>query len=118
MEGGKEIIKFYNWTVIDRAHNNYLDIAIALGLIGLAAYMSIIITFLIWLWRTVKSEEDFFKRIIFCGIFASFCGCLVNDLFVFSIVSVSPTFWSLMGLTLAMKNIDKKTNYNVFTNSS
>ena len=118
MEEGKEKIKFYNWTVIDRAHNNYLDIAIALGLIGLAAYMSIIITFLIWLWRTVKSEEDFFKRIIFCGILASFCGCLVNDLFIFSIVSVSPTFWSLMGLTLAMKNIDKKTNYNVFTNSS
>lgn len=118
IEGGKEIIKFYNWTVIDRAHNNYLDITIGQGLIGLAAYMSIIITFLVWLWRTVKSEDDFFKRIIFCGIFASFCGCLVNDFFVFSIVSVSPTFWSLMGLTLAMRNIDKKTNYNVFANSS
>lgn len=104
-EEGKKIIRFNNWTLLDRAHNNYLDIAIGQGLIGLAAYIAIILTFQIWLWRTIKNEEDSASRIIFSGIFASVCGYLVNDFFIFSVVSVSPTFWSLMGLTISMKNI-------------
>ena len=104
-EGGKKIIRFNNWTLLDRAHNNYLDIAIGQGLIGLAAYISIILTFQIWLWRTIKNEGDSASRIIFSGIFASVCGYIVNDFFIFSVVSVSPTFWSLMGLTISMKNI-------------
>ncbi len=96
--------KFNDWVIIDRSHNNYLDIALAQGLVGLAAYMSIIITFLVWLRQTIKHEESPPKRIIFCGIFAAFSGCLINDFFIFSVVSVSPTFWALMGLTIAMKN--------------
>jgi O-antigen ligase len=102
---GKKVIRFDNWTLLDRAHNNYLDIAVGQGLIGLAAYISIILTFQIWLWRTIKNEEDRAMRIIFSAIFASVCGYLVNDLFIFSVVSVSPTFWSLMGLTISMKNV-------------
>jgi hypothetical protein len=79
--------------------------AIGQGLFGLAAYMSIIITFLVWLKKTINQERDIPKRIMFCGIFSAFCGYLVNDFFIFSVVSVSPTFWSLMGLTIAMKRI-------------
>jgi len=97
------IRKFNDRVIIDRAHNNYLDITVAQGVIGLAAYMWIIITFLVWLRRTMKQEEDISKRILFCGIFASFCGYLVNDFFIFSVVSVSPTFWSLMGITFVLK---------------
>ncbi len=112
-EEGKKIIRFNNWTLLDRAHNNYLDITVGQGLIGLAAYLIIIIAFQIWLWRTIKYEEDSAMRIIFSGIFASVSGYLVNDLFIFSVVSVSPTFWSLMGLTIAMEKICKKNNKNV-----
>ena len=100
------IKKFNDRVIIDRAHNNYLDITVAQGVIGLAAYMWIIVTFLVWLRRTMKKEKDIPKRIIFCGIFASFCGYLVNDFFIFSVVSVSPTFWSLMGLTFILKKAE------------
>jgi len=102
---GKETIRFYNWTVLDRAHNNYLDMAISQGLFGLAAYLSVVVTFMVWLWRVLRTEADSAKKLFFCGIFAAFCGCLTNDLFVFSTVSVSPAFWSLMGITLAMKRL-------------
>ncbi|UCE07592.1 MAG: O-antigen ligase family protein, partial [bacterium] len=77
-KGGKKIIRFDKWSIIDRAHNNYLDITIGQGLIGLMAYLSIVVTFLVWLRRTIKQEEDIPRKIIFCGIFVSFCGCLVN----------------------------------------
>jgi O-antigen ligase len=97
--------KFKCSGIIDRAHNNYLDIAIGQGLIGLAAYLSIITTFLVWLIKTMKVEQDSTQKVIYCGIIAAFSGYLLNDCFIFSVVSVSPTFWSLMGLTIAMKRI-------------
>jgi putative inorganic carbon (HCO3(-)) transporter len=106
--GDQEVISFSGLTLLDRAHNNYLDVTISQGLVGLAAYMSTVITFLIWLIRRIKRENDSYMRIIHCGIFASFCGYLFNDFFIFSVVSVSPTFWSIMGLTLAMNTKKNK----------
>ena len=102
--GDRRVIRFSGLTLLDRAHNNYLDIAISQGLVGLAAYLSTVITFLIWLIRRIRREKNRSRRIIYCGIFASFCGYLFNDFFIFSVVSVSPTFWSIMGLTLAMNS--------------
>jgi putative inorganic carbon (HCO3(-)) transporter len=96
---------FKDFVAIDRVHNNYLDIAIAQGLIGLAAYLSIIITYFLWLLGRMKAEKNPPQKIIYYGIFSALCGYLVNDFFIFSVVSVSPTFWSLMGLTVAMKRV-------------
>jgi hypothetical protein len=45
------------------------------------------------------------------GILAGFCGYIINDLFIFSVVSVSPTFWSLMGLTLAAGKLARNEGY-------
>jgi len=96
------IRRFHDRVIIDRAHNNYLDIAVAQGLIGLGAYLAIIVTFLIWLRKRIAAELPGGRRLLLCGIFAGFCGYLINDFFIFSVVSVSPTFWSLMGLTFAL----------------
>jgi len=100
--GDQEVIRFSGLTLLDRAHNNYLDVTLSQGLVGLAAYLLTVITFLIYVMRRIKREENRCMRIIHCGIFASFCGYLFNDFFIFSVVSVSPTFWSIMGLTLAI----------------
>ena len=102
--GEQEVIRFAGLTLLDRAHNNYLDVALSQGLVGLAAYLSTVITFLIWLLRRIKREHNRCRRIIYCGICASFCGYLFNDIFIFSVVSVSPTFWSMMGLAFAMNS--------------
>jgi putative inorganic carbon (HCO3(-)) transporter len=102
-----EYAKKFNYTgILDRAHNNYLDIAIAQGLLGLTAYLSIITTFLVWLVRTLKTEADASRRLLYCGILAAVCGYLLNDFFIFSVVSVSPTFWSLLGLTISIQRLN------------
>lgn len=93
---------FHDRVIIDRAHNNYLDIAVAQGLLGLGSYLAVVVTFLIWLRNRIVAEQAAARRLLSCGIFAAFCGYFVNDLFIFSVVSVSPTFWSLMGLTFAL----------------
>ncbi len=91
--------------ILDRVHNNYLDVALAQGIFGLLAYCGILVSFLMWLWRELKREGNAETRIFLCAIFSGYCGYLVNDFFSFSVVSVSPTFWSLMGLTIALQHI-------------
>ncbi len=102
------IQRFNDFTMVDRVHNNYLDTAFSMGLSGLAAYVVILASFLIYLWHLIKAIQGRTDRLFFIGIFSGFIGYLVNDLFIFSVVSVSPTFWSLMGLTLAAGNIARK----------
>ena len=97
--------RFKVFGVIDRSHNHYLDIAIAQGLLGLSAYLLIMIGFLIWLIKTLSAERNMTHVVLYCGVIASVVGYLLNDMFIFSVVSVSPTFWSLLGLTIAMKRL-------------
>jgi hypothetical protein len=81
-------------------------VALAQGIFGLLAYCGILISFLSWLWRALRQEGTIETRIFLCAIFSGYCGYLANDFFSFSVVSVSPTFWSLMGLTIALKKIE------------
>jgi O-antigen ligase len=90
---------------IDKVHNNYLDVALAQGLCGLFAYCGILVSFLGWLWRALQKEKNAEVQIFLRAIFSGYCGYLVNDFFSFSVVSVSPAFWSLMGLTIALQRI-------------
>ena len=92
--------------IIDRAHNNYIDIAIGQGLFGLFAYCGIVVSFLVLLWRRLKSERDNRLKMLLCAILSGYVGYMVNDFFSFSVVSVSPTFWALMGLTYALQLSD------------
>ena len=96
------IRRFNSKVILDRVHNNYLDVALAQGIFGLLAYCGILVSFLVWLWRSLKQEDNAETRMFLCAIFSGYCGYLVNDFFSFSVVSVSPTFWSLMGLTISI----------------
>ena len=99
---------FHDRVIIDRAHNNYLDIAFTMGLPGLAAYLGLLLSYLVYVWRLFMGLQDRSHKMLTLGILAGFCGYLINDLFIFSVVSVSPTFWSLMGLTLAAGKLVRK----------
>lgn len=100
------IKKFNNPVILDRAHNNYLDIALAQGIVGLGAYLWVIGAFVIWIRKTIMQACHREKKLIYISIFSAVSGCLINDFFIFSIVTVSPTFWSLLGLSLALKRYD------------
>jgi putative inorganic carbon (HCO3(-)) transporter len=93
--------RFNDFTMVDRIHNNYLDTAFSMGLAGLAAYLALLVSFLMYLWKLMQEMKHEACNLLFIGIFSGFCGYLINDLFIFSVVSVSPVFWSLMGLTVA-----------------
>ena len=100
------IEKFNNPVILDRAHNNYLDIALAQGVVGLSAYLWVIGSFVKWIVKTIGQANHPRKKLIYIGIFSAVCGYLINDFFIFSIVTVSPTFWSLLGLSFALKRYE------------
>jgi putative inorganic carbon (HCO3(-)) transporter len=101
--------RFNDFIVVDRAHNNYIDTAFALGIIGLGTYCAVMLSFLAYLYSLVKQTEESSRKLFYLGILSGYCAYLINDLFIFSVVSVSPTFWSVMGLTVAAGRIDGKT---------
>ncbi|MCL1998097.1 MAG: O-antigen ligase family protein [Turicibacter sp.] len=87
-------------SVVDKAHNLYLQTAIttgvisALALIALFAYC-IITTFL----ALIRTDEYFYLRL---GLLASVTAFSVSSLSTDSTVSSSPMFWVILGLCLGL----------------
>ncbi len=104
--------------ILDRAHNNYIDIAISQGLFGLAAYLWVVATFIFWLFGVMKNETDGTTRIFFCAVFSAVVGFCINSLFIFSSVAVEPTFWSLLGLTIAVRRCSGRGNSCLITKNA
>lgn len=76
----------------DNAHNDFLQIGVNLGLVGLAAYLGFVLTFAA---AALKSVDKNPLVLIFAG--AAMC-YLIHSFFSFSICIVSPVFWICMGL--------------------
>jgi O-antigen ligase len=104
----EKAVRFNTIAVLDHIHNNYLDIALTQGLIGLGAYLAILFIFMRGLLHTIRAPDAHPEvRILLCGLFSGFAGCMVNDIFTFSTVSVSMTFWSLIGIGYALQSFRK-----------
>ena len=104
----EKVVRFNTIAILDHIHNNYLDIALTQGFIGLGAYLAILLIFLCGLFKTIRApgvNPD--TRMLLCGLFSGFAGCLVNDIFTFSTVSVSMTFWTLIGIGSAIQSFQK-----------
>ncbi len=75
----------------DMAHNDFLQIAVCTGLVGLLLYLSFVISLFV---KYFKNIENTNALILISGII----GYLIYSFFVFSIAVVSPLFWVLAGL--------------------
>ncbi len=97
----RELVSSYlgNEIVVDKAHNEYLQIAVTLGVPALVVYLTFLSVILFTAYRAlqkIKTDETIY--IIHCGIIASIVGYLVQAFFNISVVTVAPFFWVLLGL--------------------
>lgn len=79
-------------TIVDFAHNDFLQIMVCTGIIGIVLYAAFLLTLLI---RAVKAEKNNPLVIIMLG---SVVGYLAHSFFSFSIAIITPLFWVMAGV--------------------
>jgi O-antigen ligase len=76
---------------IDKAHNEYLHIAVVTGIPSLLTYLSILV---IIFWRNITQvKRDKTKLIVAFAVFAYLAQAFSN----ISVIAVAPLFWILLG---------------------
>ncbi|MDP4089393.1 MAG: O-antigen ligase family protein [Bacillota bacterium] len=89
---GEETQKVMPDTTVDKAHNEFLQIAVATGIPSLLVYLSFLITMFIKSLRLIKKDKKAF--VLFCCILAY----QMQAFFNISVVSVAPLMWILLGI--------------------
>lgn len=77
------------------AHNEVLQIAATLGIVGLLSYLWLLLSY----FRTIVKFPDLRQAPIVVGIAASISAVLVNNLFSFHTVTTATLFWLFLGFT-------------------
>lgn len=78
--------------IVDFAHNDFLNIGVCTGLVGLGLYIAFLTALCV---RTLRAVE---RCPVLLILLAGMLGYLVYSFFVFSIAIVSPLFWVMAGL--------------------
>lgn len=85
----------------DKAHNDFLDVAVTRGLIGLFIYLWLIIWFIIkgrQCFRQAKGEKNIIMITCVCCVI----GYLVQNQVSFGLVGILELFWITMGISAAL----------------
>ena len=88
-------------------HNEYLQIWAEMGIVGLIAFILIIITFYITTINMIRKIKIVNEKIIIIGLISGITITLLHSIFSFPfhIPAVSSAFWFLIGVTMASENI-------------
>ncbi|MDD4188935.1 MAG: O-antigen ligase family protein [Eubacteriales bacterium] len=75
--------------------NYYLKTAVEMGLLGLASFMALVASVIVWCRRAVKKIADKAGRELVLGAFAGMCGVLFHNLFenIFEVPMMVTYFW-------------------------
>lgn len=88
----EEAKKYFGELIVDKAHNEYIQIAVTTGIPSLLVYLLIPGTLLI------TGLKNVHKNILIIPLLCSILGYLVQGFFNISVVSVAPVFYILMGV--------------------
>ena len=105
--------QFLQNVIIDKPHNMYIQIGVNTGILSLVALLVVFMTYLI---RSVKifmtCSFETFEHYVGAGIFLSILGYLVAGLFNDQVISVSPLFYTLLGLGFIVNHLLSSKNVN------
>ncbi len=105
-EVGRECYHFFtaDRSLFPHAHNIFLQVAVDLGLPGLAAYLALVLSFILTAWRTYRQLTDRMRRSLVAGLAA---GLLAHHLYGLTdaiTLGAKPglALWAFAGLMAAM----------------
>ncbi len=94
-----------NMRLLDKAHNEYFQLGITIGIPGLLLYLMFLLSIIKNNFHNYKSFNPY-QLALFFAILAYW----IQAIFNISVVSVAPIYWGLMGLNLAVLKIEKLKN--------
>lgn len=80
-----------SYAIIDKAHNDFLHIAVSSGIISLISYLTFVLTILISSFKRISKDLN----IVFISSIIGYLACLFFNI---SVVSVTYIFWIYLGL--------------------
>lgn len=100
LQDNPDYIKY--WGHAREAHNEYLQMGVELGIIGLGIFLSILFAFYNIIIKYLKKENDDKKKIIVFGLLLGVICFLINSLFTFPlhVPALGSTFFIIVGLTI------------------
>jgi putative inorganic carbon (HCO3(-)) transporter len=83
--------------IVDKAHNEYLQLTVTSGIPALIIYLSLITLVTLRLIKKFRETTNNYQ-LLYLGLLMSIVGYLVQALFNISVVSVAPVFWAMLGI--------------------
>lgn len=108
--------------IVDKAHNEYLQLAITLGVPALILYLSLVVFVVRKTFQAIRIASEY-EKIILYGLLSAILGYLVQAFFNISVVSVAPFLWVILGIALAraekcLKQNDESFEYHSVNKSA
>lgn len=101
--------------VVDKPHNLYLQILLSDGGIALAAFLVIVLLYIVDSIRLYALKKEYQMNQIFgAAACLGVVGYLFAGLFNDSIVSVAPVFWIILGVGIAVNFRNRRNNTGTF----
>ena len=96
--------RLYPYGIADKVHNEYLQLVVELGIIGLGIFLWIIITYFNYGIKTLKRIKDDYKQGIVIGLMGGVVAVLVDAIFGFPLhlPATIALFWLALGLTISI----------------
>ena len=87
--------------------NNFLRILGEIGILGLASFLAIFLTAIIYMWRVLPSIHDPKARALVMGVFAGLIGVTLNAILidVFEASKLAFVLWTVLGVTLGVTKL-------------
>ncbi len=83
----------------NRIHNDFLDVTISRGLLGLGVYLWFIIAYAWMVWKGCKKAVGV-DKILIIGICSSCLGYFIQNQFSFGHIPIITLFWFLIGMSV------------------
>lgn len=93
--------------IIDRAHNQLLDLGMSIGLVGVAGYLWAVLSLWRAAWRASIADQR--GALLLAACLAGVTGYLAQIQWQFSVVSVAPVYWTLLGVGAALATVKQDT---------
>ncbi len=84
----------------DRSHNEFFDIGVMRGFVGLGIYLWLSFAFFFFCWKSYQNIKDSNERLVLLGICSAVLAYHAQSFFAFAVCSFTILFWTLMGMAM------------------